>query len=233
MKLYLKNARASFAQSLFEARPPKDGKGKAKYGLTGILEKTTLAFAGDANPDGPAGQARGYKFGDVKQEMSKAIIDVAKAKWGEAATETVDAAGNKVMAPAYMVVIQLLKAQNRLPIHDGAEKANYPGYLGNFYTNASNEIRPVIRHKNGSQLEAKDGVIYSGCYVDMVLDVWAQDNQFGRRVNASLLAVTFAGDGERLAGGASATDDDYAAIPQEAQAKAAASGGGAASLFSV
>jgi hypothetical protein len=231
--LYIKGARASFVQSLFEARPPKDGKGKAKYGLTGILEKTTLAFAGDANPEGPAGQAKGYKFGEVKTETSKAIIEVAKAKWGEAATETVDATGNKVMAPAYMVVLQLLKAQNRLPLHDGAEKANYPGYLGNLYMNGNNEIRPVVRNKNGAQIEAKDGIIYSGCYVDMVVDIWAQDNAHGRRVNASLLAVTFAGEGERLAGGASATDDDYAAIPQEAQAKAAATGGGAASLFSV
>jgi len=233
MKLYIKGARASFAQSLFEARPPKDGKGKAKYGLTGILEKTTTAFAGDANPEGPAGQAKGYKFGDLKQEVSKAIIEVAKAKWGEAATDSVDAAGNKTQIPAFMSVLGLLKAQNRLPLHDGAEKANYPGYLGNLYMNASNEIRPVTRHKNGAQLEAKDGVIYSGAYVDMVVDIWAQDNQFGRRVNASLLAVTFSHDGERLAGGASATDDDYAAIPQEAQVKAAVSGGGAASLFSV
>jgi hypothetical protein len=214
MKLYLQKARGSFTASLFEPKQVNN-QGKAKYSVASIITPETRAFAGDANPDSPAGQAKGYKWGDVKTEMSKAIMDAANGKWGAKALDQVTQ----------------LKAQNRLPLHDGAEKATTPGYAGNLYMNSGNELRPHVRNRNGSTLEAKDGVIYPGCYIDVVVDIWAQDNIHGKRVNASLLSVTFNSDGERLAGGATSTDDDYAAIPQETQAAAAATGAGAGSLF--
>jgi hypothetical protein len=45
------------------------------------------------------------------------------------------------------------------------------------------------------------------------VEVWAQDNQHGKRINASLLGVQFVRDGEKLAGGSTATADDFEAIP--------------------
>jgi len=215
MKFYIKGARLSYVQSLFEAKVVNN-QGKPKFSVASIIEPATQGFAGDANPDAPAGQAKGYRYGDFKAELSKAILAVATEKWGAKAME----------------VLLLLKAQNRLPLHDGSEKGATPGYAGNLYMNASNEIRPMVRNKNGAQLQASDGVIYSGSYGDVVVDIWPQDNQFGKRVNASLMAVTFNRDGDRLAGGVAATDDDYAAIPETTQATAAATGAGAGALFS-
>jgi hypothetical protein len=181
-----------------------------------IIEPGTLGFAGDANPDSPAGQAKGYQFGDFKAELSKAIVEAATGKWGAKAME----------------VLGQLKAQNRLPLHDGAEKGSTPGYAGNFYMNASNDIRPQVRHTNGAQLQQSDGVIYSGCYADGVVDVWAMDNAWGKRVNCSLLGVVFSHDGEKLAGGSTASEDDFAPPAKSEVEKAAASGNGAAGLFS-
>jgi len=218
MKLYLKGARLSFTQGLFEARQVQ-GKGDAKFSVSSIIEKGTQAFAGDANPDSAQGQKSGYKWGDPKAEFSKAIVAVATEKWAAKAME----------------VLAQLKAQNRLCLHDGAEKATTPGYAGNLYVNASNKIAPMVRHANGAQLKASDGVIYPGCYGDVILDIYAQDPksnpEWGKRVNASLLGVMFNRDGERLAGGAMAAEDDFAPIAPEAQAKAETSGAGAASLF--
>ena len=215
MKLYVKGARLSFTQSLFEAQPGPNG-GKAKFSCAVIVEPGTLGYAGEANPDSAAGKAAGLKFGPFLEAASKAILDVAGKKWGPKRDE----------------MIGTMKAKNMLFLHDGSEKGEVPGYKGNKFFNASNQIRPVIRDKTGAQLEAKDGVIYAGCYADVVVDVWPQDNQFGKRVNASLLSVTFSHDGERLAGGATASADDYAEIPSDQQEKAQTSGQGAASLFS-
>ena len=214
MKLYVKNARLSFTQSLFEAQAGPQG-GKVKFSVAVIVEPSSLGYAGEANPDSAAGKAAGLKYGPFLEAASKAITDAAGKKWGPKSGE----------------VVQSMKAQNRLFLHDGAEKESIPGYAGNKFFNANNEIRPVIRHKNGAQLDAKDGVIYAGCYADVVVDVWPQDNQFGKRINASLLSVTFSHDGERLAGGSTASADDYAEIPAEQQAAAVATGQGAASLF--
>jgi len=214
MKLYLKGARLSFPH-VFEAKAGPNG-GKAKFSIASIIEKTTLAFAGEAKPDSATGKAAGYQWDKPTLAFSKAIMAVATEKWGAKAGE----------------IVQQLKAQNRLPLHDGNEKPATPGYAGSFFCNASSDIAPGVRHKQtGAQLKASDGVIYAGCYGDVIIDVWAQDNQFGKRVNASLLGVEFSHDGERLAGGAVASEDDYAAIPEGAQKEAAKSGDGAASIF--
>jgi len=39
--------------------------------------------------------------------------------------------------------------------------------------------------------------------------LWAQDNQFGKRVNAELLGVQFVRDGEPFGGGKPATPEDF------------------------
>lgn len=236
MKLYLKGARLAFTPTLFEAKQVKSkdgGTSKPKYSVASIIEAATRAYAGEANPDSAKGQAEKLQWSDPKAEFSKAIIAAAQGKWGDALTDSgaKDAAGKAIMLPAWQVVVQVLKAQNRLPLHDGAEKALTPGFAGNMYMNASSDLRPVVRNKNGAALQASDGVIYPGCYADVCVDVWAQDNQHGKRINATLLAVTFSHDGDRLAGGATASEDDYAAVPQEAIQKAVETGKGAQSLF--
>jgi len=212
MKLYLKNARLNFTASLFEPKTGPNGQGKAKFGVVSLIDGKTRAFLGDMNPDSENGRAANLQWGDPKEAITAAVIAAAKAKW-----------------PAnYQDVIKQLKAADRLPVHDGDAKADKPGYEGTLFINGSNEVRPQVTNSStGAQLEAKDGVIYSGCRAYVTLDIWPQDNQYGKRVNASLLMVSFLGDDERISGGATATADDYAAIPDTPSKSKA----GAASLF--
>ena len=217
MKFYVKGARLMWAESLFTAKAnqptPDNPNPKPKYQGTFVVESGTLAFAGDAHPESPVGATKGYKFGPFKPELSKAILAAANEKFG----------------PQAPTILATLKAQNRLVLHDGAEKGEKAGYVGNFYFNASNATRPAMRMLNGAQVEGKDGVFYPGCYVDGVFDVWAFPQR--ESVNISVLAVTFVRDGERIAGGVSASEDDYAPVAEGAQQAAADTGKGAASLF--
>lgn len=66
---------------------------------------------------------------------------------------------------------------------------------------------PALRGEKGERLTKGDGVIYSGCYVDIWLRPWWQDNDFGKRVNANLLGVKFRRKGEPF-GDVGLTDDD-------------------------
>ena len=60
-------------------------------------------------------------------------------------------------------------------------------------------------------MSARDGVFYAGCYVDAVIDIYAQDHpQYGRRINCGLLGVRFVRDGDAFSGGGGATADDFA-----------------------
>lgn len=128
-------------------------------------------------------------------------------------------------------VLKALKAGDKLCLHDGDAKPDNGGHAGNLFVNASNKTRPLVIGPQREPLVAADGKPYSGCYVNAIVEVWAQDNQFGKRVNASLLGVQFVRDGERLAGGGVAAADDFEAIPKTSGDDAGPSGAGAAGLF--
>lgn len=142
------------------------------------------------------------------------LLKVAEAKWPGKGAD----------------VLKQLAAGDRVCLHDGDAKADKPGYAGNLFINASNELRPLVIGPQREALAAADGKPYSGSYGNIIVEFWAQDNQFGKRINASLLGVQHIKDGERLSGGGIASADDFDAIPQPEASKAAA-GGGAAALF--
>lgn len=147
------------------------------------------------------------KGSDNEQKVRAALTEVAKAKWGAKAAE----------------IYNGLKASDKLALHDGDSKPNVQGYPGNFYINASSDQRPTVIDRNKSPLTAADGRPYSGCYANVEVQLWAQDNQFGKRINAQLMGVQFVRDGERFAGGAVASTDDFETIPDSDSGFASAS----------
>ena len=148
------------------------------------------------------------------KEIKKAMEEAAKDKWGAKAGD----------------VYKALKAGDKLCLHDGDAKTEYEGYAGNMFVNASNKIRPLVINTDKSPLTAADGIPYSGCYVNAVIDVWAQDNKFGKRINASLQGVQYLRDGDRLSGAGVASEDDFEAIP-EAQGESLDEGADAGNVF--
>lgn len=131
----------------------------------------------------------------VIKELEAAEVAAAKAKWegkADANLKAVRAAGKGV-------------------IKDGDLKANYSGFEGNAFVSMRSEKRPNVYNKDGSQLTESDGVVYSGCHAHVILEVWAQDNQYGKRINAQLTGVAFSRDGDSFGGGATpASADDFA-----------------------
>jgi co-chaperonin GroES (HSP10) len=104
---------------------------------------------------------------------------------------------------------------DRICFKDGDE-IDYDGYAGHMSIKASNAKRPIVIDRDKSPLTEDDGRPYSGCYVNAVLELWFQDNTWGKRVNANLLAVQFAKDGEPFGeGGASVSVDDFDVIDED------------------
>lgn len=89
------------------------------------------------------------------------------------------------------------------------EDTGRPEYEGFYTIKASNSKRPLVLDKDKSPLTEDDEKIYSGCYVNAIIELWAQDNQFGKRINANLLGVQFFKGGEPFSGGESASADDF------------------------
>lgn len=190
----------------------------AKFNLSGVrLTFPVLFEPKQVNGQGEAKFSAAFlipKNSPQIEAIKKAMGEAATAKWGAKAGD----------------VLKQLMAADKLCLHDGDAKSDYDGYAGSYFINASNKIRPTVVGQQREDLHAADGKPYSGCYVNAIVEFWAQDNQFGKRVNASLLGVQFVKDGERLAGGGVASAEDFQPIPVEAT-EAAAAGQGAAALF--
>lgn len=100
---------------------------------------------------------------------------------------------------------------DKICLKDGDE-IDYDGYAGHMSIKASNNKRPMVIDRDKSPLTEEDNRIYAGCYVNAIIELWAQNNQYGKRINANLLGVQFAKDGDPFGDGVSASADDFEEI---------------------
>ena len=125
--------------------------------------------------------------------INTAISTVAAEKWGAKAD----------------AILKTIRAADKTCLHSGDLKANYDGFEGMMYISARNPLKPSVVDTNRSPLVAEDGRPYAGCYVNAVLELWTQDNNYGKRVNATLRGVQFYKDGESFVGGGVADAEDF------------------------
>lgn len=87
-------------------------------------------------------------------------------------------------------------------------------YQGMYFVASRNGKQPVVvdnrKDKAGKWIELteSDGRPYSGCYVNALVRVWSQDNEHGKRVNASLELVQYLKKGDAF--GAAPADPNAA-----------------------
>jgi len=169
------------------------------------LKKVRLSFPHlfqpQVQPDGKKTFGASFIFPadhSAKADIEAAIKAVAKEKWGAKADAELKA----------------LNASGRTCLRDGDTKA-YDGYAGNWFLSASSKTRPQVIDKDTSPLDESSGRPYGGCYVVGSVDIWAQDNQFGKRVNATLRWVQFAADGDSFGGGKPITEEEFTALSDD------------------
>ena len=129
-------------------------------------------------------------------------------------------AQEKFGAKADSVLASIKGVPNKMCFRNGDSKPDYEGYPGNLFVSASNKTRPTVLDRDKTPLIMADGKPYAGCYVNAIVDIWAQDNQFGKGIQASLLGVQFVRDGDAFAGGGVANEDDFDDLGEGADAPA-------------
>ena len=95
--------------------------------------------------------------------------------------------------------------EDKICLKDG-DGTSRDEYQGHYTIKASTKKRPLVIDRNKSPVTEEDNVIYSGVYVNAIISLWAQSNQFGKRINAQLDGVQFARDGEPFGEGGIAAD---------------------------
>jgi len=98
------------------------------------------------------------------------------------------------------------KGEERMCLKTG-DRDEYPA--GCKMLGCGNPGKIMVLHKDRTRATEDDDPIYSGCYVNVKVDIWGQDNKYGKRINAKVITVQFAGEGESFDGGH--VSDDVAA----------------------
>ena len=96
--------------------------------------------------------------------------------------------------------------EDKICLKDG-DASGRPEYEGHYYIKASTKKRPPVFAKDKSIIAEDDDIIYSGCYVNGLVGLWFQNNQYGKRINANLFGIQFAKDGEPFGTSIDVTDD--------------------------
>jgi hypothetical protein len=127
------------------------------------------------------------KGSDTHKAIAEEIRRVAIDAWGKDAQKIVERQTNSTR--------NLLRDGDG---DDGMTQSGEPktGYAGNVFIKASNKKAPLVIGRNKQPLDASSGIPYAGCYVNAQIDIWAQDNKFGKFLNCKLLAVQYWADGE-------------------------------------
>lgn len=89
---------------------------------------------------------------------------------------------------------------DKLALKDGDESGR-PEYAGAYTIKATTIKRPTIIDRDKTPLVEDDGKPYSGCYVNAIISLWAQNNEFGKRINGNLMGIQFYKDGEAFGTG--------------------------------
>lgn len=166
-----------------------------------LFEPTTVA--GEGKPRYSATLVLGPDHPQLA-EIQAAQTAVAQAKWG-------------VKAAA---IVKGLEKQDKLALHDGDTKSKYDGFPGNFFISASAQenAAPTVIDRDRTPLSARSGRPYAGCYVNASIELWAQDNNYGQRVNAQLRGVQFYADGDSFSAGRPADADEFEEVTDGAGA---------------
>lgn len=125
-----------------------------------------------------------------------AIKSVAAEKWA-------------AKAPA---VLKSLEGNSQKSCFYSGDSKTYDGYEGNMVLSAKraeDKGRPMVVDKDNTPLVAQDGKPYAGCTVNASVELWAQDNQYGKGIRATLRAVQFVKDGDRFSGSEPAGENEF------------------------
>lgn len=134
------------------------------------------------------------KTSPMVKQIEAAILEAAKEKWGAKAAER----------------LKLARSKDNVFFRDGDLKAeDYPEQEGHMLASTRTYNRPLVIGADKSPLTEAEGKIYSGCYVNVSFDIWAQDFRGVPRINAQLQGVQFSKDGDAFVGGRAASPEEF------------------------
>lgn len=138
---------------------------------------------------------------DIKIE--KAIVEVSTPQWGDKTALVVKSIIGQPLKWCYL---------------DGDLK-EYDGFAGMKALSAKRRETdgPVlVLDRDTTPLTAESGRPYGGCYVNARVQLWAQKNEWGNGMRATLVVVQFLNDGDSFGGASKPSAAGFDSVEDEA-----------------
>jgi hypothetical protein len=124
----------------------------------------------------------------------------------------------KFKAKAKSVIADTKDNSQKCCLYSGDSKS-YEGYEGMMVlstTRRQEDGMPLILgggpDRKSPLSEKERGMIYGGCYVNASVDIWAQNNEFGKAARAQLRGIQFLRDGDSFGAGVPVSDNEFDSI---------------------
>jgi len=133
---------------------------------------------------------------DAADLVRKTIKEVAQAEWKDKATDVLKSLGTN---------------NQKICFYPGDQK-EYDGFAGMLALSSKRQQEaghPKAVDQKLNELSSADGKPYGGCYVNAKVDLWAQNNKWGKAVRATLVAVQFVKDGDAFTATGPATTEGF------------------------
>lgn len=141
------------------------------------------------------------------KKINAAILEAAKEKWtkpGQAEKQ-----------------IAALKGNSNKYCYQSGDLKDYDGFQGMMALSSHRKATdgaPTILDSNKAPLAQNSGKLFGGCYVDAVIDIYAQAGEFSG-IRSGLRGVQFRRTGDSFGGAGKATEDDFEDLGQGADAE--------------
>lgn len=136
-------------------------------------------------------------------DLHKICVDLCNEKWGK-------------RGPA---ILKAITMTGKIFLRNGDTKPDYDGFPGNWFVSARSKVRPSYFDGQKNEITEGQGILYSGCYVNVSLEFFAYtkgNNGLGARQRG----VQFVRKGDAFGGGGPpASGDEFDEIdnPEEAE----------------
>lgn len=185
MRFRLLNVRQSF-MCYWTAEPFPDSLDKTPYySGTYLLTPDSLLQYQDEK-----GKPVGKKV-PAQEELNKVCEKLTNEKWAK-------------KGPA---ILKAITMTGKIFFRDGDTKPDYEGFPGTYFISARSKVRPNYFDQQKQEISEEQGLLYSGCYVNVNLEAYAYtkgNNGLGARVRG----VQLLRKGEAFGGGGPPASDD-------------------------
>lgn len=152
-------------------------------------------------------KAKEFKTGDGKPRFDAVFLIEPGSENDRLIREAIAAEAKAVFADKAAANIKAWSGNsNKFAYQPGTEK--YDGFEGKMALGSHNKIRPTVIDANLAPLVEADGRPYSGCYVNAIVSIWAQNGE-NQGIRAAVLGVQFLRHGESFGGSRAASIDEF------------------------